>query len=118
MLAFPLGQQIRYAPHLRLGVQRRKEKTQTRLVLRHPDLNDRRNVIAVVHQMAGSRQSLKAVRKKDRDDAAPDGRPRIEPRVMGKLHEEFGILAQTLNAPSLFFHHWQGGLRRRRYNWR
>src|SRR5208282_3809369 len=57
----PLRQKLRHTPNLRLGVQSRDEKTQTRLVFRHPDLNDRRHIIAVFHQMTGRSQSLMAV---------------------------------------------------------
>ena len=64
--------------------------------------------------MAGRRQRLKAVGEKDRDDAAPDGRSRIEPRVMREIDEQFGIVAQPFNAPRLFLHQLESGLRRRR----
>src|ERR1700730_5926207 len=91
-------------------MQRRNEETQARLFLRNAYLNNWRHIIAVVHEMAGSCQSFIATGEKDRDHATSNRRSRIEPSFMGKIHEEFGVLAQPLNAPALFLHQLEGSL--------
>src|ERR1700730_844094 len=91
-------------------MQRRNEETQARLVLRNAYLNNWRHIIAVVHEMAGSCQSLITTGEKDRDHATPNRRSRIKSSLMGKIHEEFGVLAQPLNAPALFLHQLEGSL--------
>src|SRR5262249_51131510 len=115
---FLVREQFRDAPDLHLGMQRGNEKTQARLVFRNANLNDWRHIIAIVHKMARSRQSLVAVGEKDWNHATADRRSRIEPRLMGKIHEERSVLAQPLDAPALFLHQLEGGPRRRRDNGR
>ncbi len=70
-----------------LGMRGGDEETQPRLILRHADLDDRRHIIAIGHQMPRRVQRLEAVGEKDRHDAAPDRRPGVEPGLARQTHK-------------------------------
>src|SRR5579885_85462 len=102
-----------HAPDLCLGMEGGDKEAQARLIFRHPDLEDGRHVITMVHEKIGGGEGLEAIGKKDRHHASANRRPRVEATAARKIDKEAGILAQTLDAPSLVLHQIQSVFRRR-----
>src|SRR5262245_8273359 len=72
-----------HAGYLRVRVHGRDEKTDTRLILRDSQLQDRRGEIALIEQTLRGQHALMAAGDKDRNDAGPKRRPGGETAELG-----------------------------------